>query len=59
MQLLHRFRPVAIAAAPWTGALLTLAAGVMLLASGATPSEPERFVTIMRQRLRPGLESLS
>jgi phosphatidylglycerol lysyltransferase len=48
MHFFRTYRPVAIAAAPWTGALLTLAAGVMLLASGATPSEPERFVTIMK-----------
>ena len=40
--------PAAIAAAPWPAALITLAAGVMLLASGATPSEPDRFVTIMK-----------
>ncbi|THD81789.1 MAG: bifunctional lysylphosphatidylglycerol flippase/synthetase MprF [Phenylobacterium sp.] len=40
-------RPAAMAAAPWTFALLTLAAGVMLLASGATPSLPERFMRLL------------
>jgi glycosyltransferase 2 family protein len=39
--------PAVTAAAPWTGAVLTLAAGVMLLASGATPSQPERFIRLM------------
>ena len=48
MRFLRDHMPAAKAAAPWTAALLTLAAGVMLLASGATPSEPERFVTIMK-----------
>lgn len=37
-----------MAAAPWTSALLTLAAGVMLLASGATPSEPVRFMRLIQ-----------
>ncbi len=48
MRTLRDLSPALIAAAPWPAALITLAAGVMLLASGATPSEPERFVTIMR-----------
>ena len=47
MRLLRDLNPALVAAAPWTGALLTLAAGVMLLASGATPSVPDRFVKIM------------
>jgi len=47
MRLLRDLRPAAIAAAPWTAAILTLAAGVMLLASGATPSEPERFIRLL------------
>jgi phosphatidylglycerol lysyltransferase len=37
-----------MAAAPWTAAILTLAAGVMLLASGATPSEPVRFMRLIQ-----------
>ncbi|HEY2356791.1 MAG TPA: bifunctional lysylphosphatidylglycerol flippase/synthetase MprF [Phenylobacterium sp.] len=41
-------RPAAFALAPWTAAILTLAAGVMLLASGATPSEPERFMRLIQ-----------
>lgn len=40
-------RPAALAAAPWTAAVLTLAAGVMLLASGATPSVPVRFMRLL------------
>jgi len=36
-------RPAALAVAPTLMALLTLAAGVMLLASGATPGDPERL----------------
>ena len=47
MNLLANLKPVARAAAPWTAAVLTLGAGVMLLASGATPSEPQRFVRLM------------
>jgi phosphatidylglycerol lysyltransferase len=40
-------KPALLAAAPWTAALLTMAAGVMLLASGATPSEPYRFMRLL------------
>ncbi len=47
MSLLSDLKPAATAAAPWTAALLTLAAGVMLLASAATPSAPARFVRVM------------
>lgn len=47
MSLLSDLKPAAKAAAPWTAAVLTLAAGVMLLASAATPSEPMRFVRVM------------
>ncbi len=47
MSLLSDLKPAANAAAPWTAALLTLACGVMLLASAATPSEPTRFVRVM------------
>ena len=47
MRLLRDLKPAALAAAPWTAAILSMAAGGMLLASGATPSEPERFVRIM------------
>ena len=47
MSLLSDLKPATNAAAPWTAALLTLAAGVMLLASAATPSEPTRFLRVM------------
>lgn len=47
MRLLKDLKPAAFAAAPWTAAVLTLAAGVMLLASGAMPSEPRRFVRLL------------
>jgi len=47
MRLLRDLKPAAFEAAPLTGALLTLAAGVMLLASGATPSEPARFMRLL------------
>lgn len=39
--------PAVIAAAPWTAAALTLASGVLLLASGARPSIPTRFIRLM------------
>lgn len=45
MRLLRH--PAVTAAAPWTSALLTLALGVLLLASGARPSMPTRFVKLM------------
>jgi phosphatidylglycerol lysyltransferase len=48
MRFVRDIWPAILAAAPFWGAALTLAAGVMLLASGATPSEPERFVAIMK-----------
>jgi phosphatidylglycerol lysyltransferase len=40
-------KPALFAGAPWAAALLTMAAGVMLLASGATPSEPYRFMRLV------------
>ena len=45
-------RPAILAGAPGTLALLTAAAGIMLLASGATPSDPGRFV-LARSSTRP------
>ncbi|MDB5419048.1 MAG: oxacillin resistance protein FmtC [Phenylobacterium sp.] len=47
IRTLKDLRPAALAAAPWTAAVLTLAAGVMLLASGATPSVPVRFMRLL------------
>lgn len=43
MILWRDVRPVALTVAPTLTALLTLGAGVMLLASGATPGDPERL----------------
>ena len=41
---LRDLRPAVLAGAPKTLALATAAAGIMLLASGATPSDPARFM---------------
>ncbi len=41
---LRDLRPTILAGAPKSLALLTAAAGIMLLASGATPSDPARFM---------------
>src|SRR5580698_3669694 len=43
MGFLRDLRTAALGFAPVLCAMLALAAGVMLLASGATPSDPERF----------------
>ncbi|OYW30549.1 MAG: oxacillin resistance protein FmtC [Caulobacter sp. 12-67-6] len=40
-------RPAALAVAPALSAILAVVAGVMLLASGATPSEPTRFALLL------------
>lgn len=47
MSMLREARSAAFAAAPLVAAGLTLLGGAMLLASGATPSEPERFVRLL------------
>jgi lysylphosphatidylglycerol synthetase-like protein (DUF2156 family) len=47
MRFWNDYRPAIYAAAPWTFALLTLLAGVMLVASGVTPSEPYRFMRLL------------
>lgn len=44
LRRLREFRPAAVGLAPWGLAILTAAAGVMLLFSGATPSDPMRFL---------------
>src|SRR5580658_922339 len=44
MGWLRDLRPAMLAGAPGLLAVLTAAAGVMLLASGATPSDPGRFM---------------
>jgi len=46
MRWLRDVRPALLAGAPKFLALLTALAGVMLLASGATPSDPDRFMWI-------------
>jgi phosphatidylglycerol lysyltransferase len=43
MSVLRELRPAALEAAPLAAAVLTAAMGVMLLVSGATPSDPDRF----------------
>ena len=44
MRWLRELRPTALAAAPWALAFAVAGAGVMLLFSGATPSDPMRFI---------------
>ncbi|HUZ13374.1 MAG TPA: GNAT family N-acetyltransferase [Caulobacteraceae bacterium] len=48
MRWLRELRPAVIAAAPWVLAGAVAAAGVMLLFSGATPSDPMRFLWLAR-----------
>ena len=48
MGLLREYRPAAVAMAPWVLAVVVAAAGVMLLFSGATPSDPMRFLWLAR-----------
>jgi len=47
MRWIRDLKPAAFAAAPSVAAVLTLAAGVMLLTSGARPSVPGRFIRLM------------
>jgi phosphatidylglycerol lysyltransferase len=48
MRWLREFRPAALSVAPGVLALATAASGVMLLFSGATPSDPMRFLWLAR-----------
>jgi lysylphosphatidylglycerol synthetase-like protein (DUF2156 family) len=48
MRVLTELRPAALAAAPSVLALAVAGAGVMLLFSGATPSDPVRFIWLAR-----------
>ncbi|MDP3175617.1 MAG: GNAT family N-acetyltransferase [Phenylobacterium sp.] len=48
MRFLRELKPAVYSVAPNLGAALTMAAGLMLLASGATPSEPGRFIRLMQ-----------
>ncbi len=56
MRLLRGLSPAVLNAAPTLAALLTAAAGVMLLISVATPSDPERFAWLMRWAPLPLIE---
>lgn len=56
MRRLKDLWPAARSAAPTMLALATLAAGVMLLVSGATPSDPERFGWLMSWAPMPLIE---
>ncbi len=47
MRRLGGLKPAVLQVAPGLSAVLTLAAGVMLLVSGATPSDPARFGWLM------------
>ncbi|MFN3523578.1 MAG: GNAT family N-acetyltransferase [Phenylobacterium sp.] len=47
MRLARELKPAALAAAPMAGAMATLAIGVMLVASAATPSVPVRLMRLM------------
>jgi lysylphosphatidylglycerol synthetase-like protein (DUF2156 family) len=49
MRWIRELKPAAFAVAPIVAAVLTLAAGVMLLTSGARPSVPGRFMRLMDQ----------
>ena len=46
MRFWREFKPAVFAAAPVMAAILTLVAGVMLLASGATPTIPDRYLQL-------------
>ncbi len=48
MQLFRELRPALLGVGPTVGAIAALTAGVMLLASGATPSDPSRFLHLLR-----------
>jgi phosphatidylglycerol lysyltransferase len=48
MRWWREFQTAALAFAPWTLAIATAAAGVMLLFSSATPSDPMRFLEMAR-----------
>jgi len=48
MRWWREYQTAALAFAPWTLAIATAAAGVMLLFSSATPSDPMRFLELAR-----------
>lgn len=47
-QLFRDLRPAVLSGAPWFAAALVMATGVMLIVSGATPSEPARFMRLLQ-----------
>ena len=49
MRWIRNYKPAAFAMAPNVAAVLTLAAGIMLLTSGTRPSVPGRFVELMEE----------
>jgi phosphatidylglycerol lysyltransferase len=48
MRFFGEIRPALLAAAPTLGAVAALVAGGMLLVSGATPSDPARFIELLK-----------
>jgi glycosyltransferase 2 family protein len=48
MRVLRDLKPASLEIGPPLSAVLAVAAGVMLLVSGATPSDPERFTWLVR-----------
>jgi phosphatidylglycerol lysyltransferase len=54
----QEMRAAVFSVAPQLSAILTMAAGVMLLISGATPADQDRFVWLV-EHLPPGLVNLS
>jgi lysylphosphatidylglycerol synthetase-like protein (DUF2156 family) len=48
MRFFGDLRPAALETAPNVSAILALGAGIMLLVSGATPSDPERFTWVAK-----------
>lgn len=55
---IQEMRAAVLSIAPQVSALLTMAAGVMLLISGATPSDQDRFVWLV-EHLPPALVNVS
>lgn len=47
MRTINALKPAAYAVAPLTAAMLCLITGVLLMASGASPSEPYRFMRLL------------
>jgi phosphatidylglycerol lysyltransferase len=56
LKSLDHLKPAALEAAPNVSAVLALGAGIMLLVSGATPSDPERFRWVVQIAPLPLIE---